>query len=209
MAETTPGTATVPAAGATPAQTPPAEPPAPPATGSDEPLGEGGKRALERERLAARDAISRAEKAEKALKDLQDAQLSEAEKRDKRLAELETSQASWETERQGLLLQAQVERLAARLGFNDPADALGLLDRKEIEFDKNGEPRNLEKLLADLLKAKPYLGGRRMMGSADAGGLTSAAPQTSFTRAQIRDQKFFETHRAEILQAAKEGHITG
>lgn len=85
---------------------------------------------------------------------------------------------------------------------------MGLIDRKEIDFDKSGQPKNLDVLLAALLKEKPYLAGRRMMGSADAGGLaTAGAPQVSFTRTQIADQKFFEANKTAILQAAKEGRV--
>lgn len=85
--ETTPAGATPAAEGATPSQTPdqPAAgtttaAPSEPATGDEGALGESGKRALEAERSARREAEDRAKKAEKERDDLKLATASEADK---------------------------------------------------------------------------------------------------------------------------------
>jgi hypothetical protein len=167
----TPAGAMPAAAGAMPAQTPPQDgspapgtrppTPPPPATGEQgESLGDAGKKALDDERKARRDADTRAKKAEDELKKLQDAGKTEAEKKDLRLAELEREQATWQQQRQELVLSRAVERQAAKLGFIDPEDALALIlgNRSAIEYEADGvTPKNVDVLLAALAKAKPHL----------------------------------------------------
>jgi hypothetical protein len=184
MASTTNAGATPAVEGATPSQQPPADgspangtQPATGATEGDEALGEGGKSALEKERAAAREATKRAEKAERDLKVLQDASLSEQERRDKRLSELEGEKTAWETERQDWQTREAVTVTALRLGYADPADAYSLIDRSALEFDDNGKPRNVDKLLSDLIAAKPYLAGSSRPGGSFDGG-PRGAPAT-------------------------------
>jgi cell wall-associated NlpC family hydrolase len=168
MAETTTAGATPADPGATPGQTPGDQQPA---MGESEPtLGDAGKRAIDAERTARRDAEQRAKAAEEELKKLRDASLSDSERRDKRLAELERAQASFEIERQDWRLRDAVTRTAMRLGYADPTDAVALVDRAAVEFDDAGSPKNVDRLLTDLLKAKPHLaGGTRPFGSFDGG----------------------------------------
>lgn len=214
MAETSTAGAMPAAAGATSAQSTPAADAAPgPATGTAEAepaeasLGDAGQRALAAERKTAKDATRRADEAEKALKAFQDAAMTESEKRDRRLAELEVQAAEWQKERADLRLAMSVERGAAVIGFIDPAEALALLDRGELEVDPvTGDARNVDAVLRHLAKARPHL-VRRAYGSADAGG--DGKPQTTFTREQLRDARFFAEHKAEILAAQREGRIAG
>jgi hypothetical protein len=198
-------------AGATPAQTPPptdASPaaPAPPATGEPDVLGDPGKRALDAMK-AERDAATRAAKAaEKELQTLREAALSETEKRDKRLAELEGKEADWQREKQDLVLHSSVERAAAKIGFVDVSDAYGLLDRTAITFEDDGSPKNIDKLLTDLAKAKPYLVGRgRPLGSADAGVIGN--PPHEFLASQLNDRAFYQANQVAIMAAMRDGRI--
>lgn len=50
-----------------------------------------------------------------------------------------------------------VERAAGKMGFHDPDDAYRLIDRKAVEMDADGEPKNVDDLLKALAKAKPHL----------------------------------------------------
>ncbi len=199
--------------GATPDQSTEAKPNATsPATGAataDDHLGDAGKKALTAEREARGAAERRAKDLETQLKGLQDAQLSEQERKDKRLAELEKAQADWQAERQDIVLRTSVERLAARAGFAAPEDALALLDHTAIQYEPDGTPKNLDALLTKLAQAKPYLLGRSG-GSFDTGfGGGQGAAQRTYTRAQLRDTKFFEANRADIMAAMTEGRIRG
>lgn len=220
--QTTPGGAMPPAAGATPTQTPPApagtasstsatQPATGAATTGDDGLGDKGKKALEEERKARRDAEQAARDAQTELEKLRTANLSEEERRTKRLSDLEREQSDWARERQELLLERGVERAAAKLGFADPADAMGLLDRTTLEFDKEGHPRNLDQQLQALAKAKPYLLGQRAAGSFDTGTGSGTRPAAGriYTRQELRDTTFFAANRDDILLAQRQGRIRG
>jgi hypothetical protein len=138
------------------------------ADGADNASGTEDVAALRREleearRLAARDRTER-RKLEEAIKATEDAKLPEQERLQRRLADLERQASSHEQEREA------VTRSASKLGYADPVDAFALLDRSALEFADDGTPKNTDRLLADLLRAKPYLaGGTRPMGSFDGG----------------------------------------
>jgi hypothetical protein len=157
--------------------TPPAkggepEPKAPAKGGeAEEPqLGDAGKQALAEERNARRAAEKRAEKAEAALKDRQDADLSESEKKDRKIADLERLIADKDRTHQERITRAETIRHAAKLGYRDPDDAHRLLDPAAIEYDDDGQPKNVEALLTELLKAKPYLAAASARAQGDFGG---------------------------------------
>lgn len=184
MAGNTDAGATPAAGGATPPQTPPPDgtagagtQPAMGATEPDEPLGEGGKRALAEERRSAAKWKADAEKAQAELAKLQQASLTDSEKRDQRLAELERKEALWEVERQDWQTRESVTNAALRLGFADPVDAYSLVDRAALDFDEQGRPTNVTKLLTDLIAAKPYLAGSNRPGGSFDGG-PRGAPAT-------------------------------
>lgn len=199
------GTGATPAAGATPAEpTPPAE--GTPATGAASPetqpvetppLGPTGEAALEAERTARRDAERRAKAAEKALKEREEAELSEQQKQAKRLAELEAEKQGWESERRTVYLTAAVTQLQPKLGLVDVDVVTRLLDPAAIEWDDNHRPTNTEALVRALLHDKPFLGGATRttppVGIGATEG-TTTAPAPSLT--------------AEELEAARSTNMT-
>ena len=180
MTDTTPAGATLAAAGATPAQTPPTDP-APPATGApptppaDDTLGDAGKRALDAERDARREAEKRAKAAEVELKKLQDAGLSDQERKDARLAELEREIATERLLRQEATLRAETYSTAQRLGFRAPEIAYRLLSPSEVVYAEDGTPKNVQALLQTVIKDHPYLAS----GTTDYGGGPRGTPPTA------------------------------
>jgi hypothetical protein len=95
-------------------------------------------------------------------------------------------QSSLEAENTALKQQLRDERTrnrivgaAQRLGYADPSDAFRLIDRSELEYDEEGNPKHVDKLLGDLLRSKPYLANAaaRVTGSADGGVRGGAANQ--------------------------------
>lgn len=201
--------------GATPnSGTPTTPPPEAPATGDPADLGESGKAALDKEREARRDAEKRAKSSEAELKKFRDAaqaqadaELSESEKLQRRVAELETERDAQATAQREQAIRMAAVTAAARLGFADPEDAYALLDREAIEIDDAGTPKNVGKLLTDLLKAKPYLGAAhaRPMGSADGGARTGGPSLTDqIQEAQAKgDWKLSRQLKMQKLAAAK------
>ena len=99
----------------------------------------------------------RAQEAEARAKALEDAKLSETERMQNRLAELERQQADHERERQEWTLRQEVNAAANAMGLVDADAAYKLLDMAELEFAESGAPKNLDKALANLVKARPYL----------------------------------------------------
>jgi hypothetical protein len=69
-------------------------------------------------------------------------------------------------------INAEIKFLAKKHGAADPADVVALLDRSKLDI-KDGEAVNAEKLVEELLKAKPHLKGSA--GSVDAGARGGSA----------------------------------
>lgn len=101
------------------------------------------------------------------LKELDDlrAKVKAAEDKDKTEAERLAGNAKEASEKltaaearaQDLAIRLSVERAARKLGFIDEDDAYRLIDRKAVDMDDDGEPANVDTLLAALAKAKPHL----------------------------------------------------
>ena len=93
-----------------------------------------------------------------------DAELTTQQKADKKLAELQRQHSEYQTAAQQRIVRAEVKAAASGVGL-DPGLAAKLIDYAEIEFDDDGEPKNIEKLLAALVKQYPQLvaecGGQR------------------------------------------------
>lgn len=185
-----------------------------PATGATDPdaeaLGDPGKRALDAMKSERTAALARAKVAEAELDRLKTAALSEEDKRAKHVSELEQAQTDWQRERKELRLEREVDRAARKLGFIDPADALGRLDRTSVEYESDGSPKNLEQQLTALAKAAPHLlTPPKTGGSFDTGRSGSPAVGQQFTREQLQDPKFYAENAAAILKAHRERHVTG
>jgi len=162
---------------------------------------------------ARRDAAGNRSK----LKAIEDAQLSEAQKLERRATEAEASVKAYQARVAGY----EVRLAAQRLGIIDP-DLAALAIRDQLEYEDDGTPKNADKLLADLLKAKPYLaGGGAQQGQgqaqgqrppASSGGATnpgSGARAGVFTREQIRRMtpaEYAQNQQA-IFEAMKNGQV--
>lgn len=132
-------------------------------------------RTIRAQRERERELEKRVKELERIVREHEDAKLSEQERLSKRLDELTAAQATWERERADLVRERQElvtsyeVRLAAsravtdksgnivRAPFIDPDDAMAHINPADIEFDEDGRPTNVEQLLTDLAKRKPYL----------------------------------------------------
>lgn len=108
-----------------------------------------------RSRLGGVDPDDLRRKAEK-YDELEAANKSELEKANARAEEAEKRATTAETRIKDLSLSTAIRDAASKAGFIDAGDASALIDRSNIEFDGD-EPKNLDKLLGALAKAKPHL----------------------------------------------------
>jgi hypothetical protein len=144
--------------------------PEPPKT--DEPLGEGGKKALQAEREARRQAEKEAAEFRARIEALEQA----ASKTDEERAALLKS-------RNERLVAAEI-RAAAKGVLQDPADALTFISPTSFEVSDDGSvaAEAIEAAISDLATRKPYLAVRhdqpRFEGGADAGPRTTPPPKS-------------------------------
>lgn len=138
----------------------------------------------------------------------EDAKLTEQERLQKRIAELEKKDSEYQQTLQERTVRYEVMLTANKLGIVDPDAAFRLLDVSSLEFDEDGKPNNIEKVLKKLVSDKPYLigsGGGSASPTNPAQGRIGG--QQQFTRSQLRDHKFYQANRDAILKAAAEGRI--
>lgn len=110
---------------------------------------------LRRESAAHRKERQRLEAEAKAAAD---AKLPEQERIAKELADLRAENESLRTSTQSAALRVAAVEVATRLGFRSPELAYRLLDSAQVEWREDGQPKNVEHLLNDVLKRDPYLG---------------------------------------------------
>jgi hypothetical protein len=159
-------------------------------------------------RAEAADYRKRLRELEGKVKMDEEAKMTEQEKLQKRLAELERKEAEYQQTLQARTLEYEVKLQASQLGI-DPDVAYRLIEPKQVEYDDDGKPTNIPKILKELAAKKPYLvasGGVMPSPTNPAQGRISG--QQVFTRSQLRDQKFFAANRDAIMQAMREGRIT-
>jgi hypothetical protein len=121
--------------------------------------------ALQRELAEAR---REAAKYRTDLRKVTDAQLTESERLQRRVAELEQERAeSAARDRERAVRLAALEA-AAKLGFRDPDLAVRLVDPTAVEVRDDGTPKDVERLLSEVLTRSPYLA--RPGAAADFGG---------------------------------------
>lgn len=114
---------------------------------------------------------------EKADRDKATAELSEVEQLRAKVSELETDVAKREAKSRDQSLAMAASATATRLGFRNPALAADILrGRTDVEWNEDGTPKNVDKLLTDWAKANPYAvvvtdfgGGQRGNGSTASG----------------------------------------
>lgn len=207
--QTTPAGATPVVPDATSGQSAQAQSDPAPATGTDEPLGDAGKGALQAERKAAREALKRAEAAERELEAFRSANQSDQEKA--LAAARKEGAAEAKGQADARVRRSEVRRVLATAGCVDVDIAAMAGDFADLAVTEDGDVEGIERAVADFQKAHPSLfGTKRPTGSADAGSATSAgAPQTTFTRSQLRDPEFYQANRAAIQAAQAAGRITG
>lgn len=151
---------------------PPAPDPSnnPPQPNPADHLGDAGKKALDDERAARREAERARKAAEKELADLRAQSMSDA---DKAVAQAKADgRTEALTAANARIVRSEVKAAAAGK-LTDPADAVRFLDLDDFKVDDDGEvdAKAVGKAIDQLLKDKPYLaaGSTRPSGDGDGG----------------------------------------
>jgi predicted nuclease with TOPRIM domain len=97
---------------------------------------------------------------ERELRKRDEEKLSETERMRTRLSELERELTQRELELREHTLRYETMLRARELGIIDPDAAYRLLDLSGVEYDESGRPTNIEKLLRELVRKRPYLAGQ-------------------------------------------------
>jgi hypothetical protein len=124
---------------------------------SDDALGDAGKRALEQERAARRDAEKLLKDTQAALKKLEDAGKSELQKAQDDKANADRELASRDERIRTMEVSAALEKEAKKQGAIRPDAVARLADAKSIELDSEGKPKDVAKTVQGLVKEYPEM----------------------------------------------------
>lgn len=152
----------------------------------------------------------RADELEKQMSEQEEAKLKEqnkwkelAEKKDEEVKNLRTSQ-------QKLVVDQKIITAATKNGALDSEAVLALINRGDIQVDKDGNVTGVEEAVKALLDSKPYLkgaGNNAVVGSGtNPSGNASNAPK-KFKMSELQDPKFWKENEAEILEAMKNNQV--
>lgn len=107
-------------------------------------------------------------------KTAEESKLSEAEQTQKKIAELESKLEQTSTQGRARVAKAAIKAAAAKAGATYPDHIPKLIDADSVEYDDDGEPTNVDKLVEGLKKSSPGLFEERRPGSGDGGPRGSA-----------------------------------
>jgi len=96
---------------------------------------------------------------ERELKQRDEEKMTETERMRLRLSELEKELTQRELLIREHTLRYETMLRARELGIIDPDAAYRLLDLAEVEYDESGRPANIERLLRELVRKRPFLVG--------------------------------------------------
>lgn len=140
-----------------------------------------------------------------------DAQLSKEEQLTKRAAQLEAELSLERQDRQDRTNRYEVQIAAGKLGIVDPDAAVKLLDWSALEYAEDGTPKDIDRALKTLLKARPYLAapvpGAPSMAATNGATRAPLPGQRIYTQAELQDFGFYAQHRDDIIAAMREGRI--
>lgn len=183
-----------------------------PASGGDPgDLGDAGKKALDAEREARKQAEAQLREAQAKLKAVDDEKLTETQRLQNAVSESEGKITAASVRVQELQLRDVARDLMPDLGIQDHHLALAALNPADVEFDEDGVPKraSVKDALEKILKAHPILAGTAGGGTNRATSVTNGQRNsTTFSRSQIRDAEFFRANKEAILAAQREGRIT-
>jgi hypothetical protein len=188
-----------------PEPTPPADPPA--RTFSQEDVDRIVQERLARAKSTPPADYDELKKKAAEFDKIEEANKTELEKAREQVAKAEERAAKISEQARETRLRSTILAEAARVNRHvvDPEAVVVLLDRSKLEFDDDGEPTNITKVMDELLEARPYLvaqqgGGAR--GNADMGARGVPAGVKQLTEADLKTMT-----SEQIVAARKAGQL--
>lgn len=147
-------------------------------------LGDAGKRALDAERKAARDAAKRVKDLEAQLKTYEDANKSETDKLNERATAAEKQLADLTARHHDVLKTHAIHAAAVQADSTDP-ETVALYLSGVVDVDDDGQVIGVDKAITDLAARKPHLFRTTPAGARDAGakGTPTALNSDALTNA--------------------------
>jgi hypothetical protein len=118
---------------------------------------------------------------------------------------------------QGLKVELSIARMASQLKVVDTDAVIRLIDQNKLNFDKEGNPTNMEDVVKELLSEKPYLvsEGSDVKGSTIGSNANTTTEKQSgefvITKSELRtklqDHEWYTANKEKIEQWKKEGRI--
>jgi len=130
---------------------------------------------LQRDLLHAQSQAAQFRSELKALREAKRADADAAKTEAQRIVEMESENALLKVALQSARLEAAVAVHAGRLNIIDAEAAVKLLDRTMLEVDEEGNPKNVEAALRELIKERPYLAPKAPASVPPPGGTNAAS----------------------------------
>ena len=111
---------------------------------------------------------------------------SELQKAIERAEAAERARDERDAQLKGFQLRLATVEAARKAGFRNPEIAHRLISMSEVEYTDQGEPKNLDTILAKIAKSDPYLVNGQASGSPDLGGGPRGTPPATDVNTMIR-----------------------
>lgn len=110
------------------------------------------------------------------------------QKLEKQLAEHQSQNSTLLQQLQEARIHNEVLRQSSRLNIIDLDAATKLIDASRIDYDEAGNPTNIDTLLKELVKARPWLAGKAQSQQTSGGATNPPRSQTSLPLEMTREQ---------------------
>jgi hypothetical protein len=157
------------------------------------------KASLKRANAEAKTYRQKADELDKLKADLEASKLSEKERLEKSNSDLQKKFDDLTRQHQERTVNYEVQLKAAQMGIVDPDAASKLLDHGAIEYDATGSPTNVDDLLKDLIKLKPYLAGKITAAPPTSGGATNPSRSQSNAPSALSEDVISRMGRDEYM----------
>jgi hypothetical protein len=128
----------------------------------------------------------------------------EEEKKFKELLDLEKQKVdALEKQLSRSKVDSAITTEAVKAGFENPEDALRLIDREAVQAGEEGTPLGIAEAIKALAENKPYLVGKTNLGS----GTPANQPPVKIKLSDAQNPEFYQKHEKEVDEAFKSGNI--